>query len=100
MKSSKLYSDSPSIKKDGDGKPGIKKPSEATGEDIGTGGNPLPGSDGKMPIEDEHYAEHKSMHKRHQEEQTAMHERHAKDLKEMHGRHEKTSIPQKEKESE
>lgn len=92
-KSAKLYKDSPSIQKDEDGKPGIKKPSEATGENMGTEGNPIPGSDGKMPVNAEHESERKSMHKRHEEELSSMHERHGKDVAEMHKRHEKASKP-------
>lgn len=99
-KSSKLYKDSPSIEKGEDGKPGIKGPSKADGENMGTEGNPLPGSDGKMPVNEEHMAEHKAMHKRHQEEQVAMHDRHETDVKEMHKRHEKTKGKEAESTSE
>lgn len=67
----------------------VKKPTEADSQDMGLSGNPLPGEDGKMPINEQHEAERSSMHKRHEEEQKAMHERHRKDMSEMHKRHEK-----------
>lgn len=85
-KSSKMYDKSPSIKKDKDGKAKVDKPSKASMTDAGLEGNPLPGSDGTMPV-DQHEAERVSMHKRHEEEQKSMHDRHVKDLKEMHKRH-------------
>lgn len=84
----KLYDKSPSIKKDEDGKPGIQKPTKATGEDIGTEGNPLPGSDGKMPI-DTHQAEHEELAKRHVKELEDMHKRHKEDYHNMNKRHHK-----------
>lgn len=91
-KSKKLYGKSPKIEKDKDGKASMaKEPSEAEGESMGTEGNPLPGSEGKMPVHASHEAERKSMHKRHEEEQHAMHERHEKDMTEMHKRHEKAT---------
>lgn len=89
-KSSKLYKDSPKITKDDEGRPGVQKPDPADSENAGLEGNPLPGSEGKMPVNEEHMAEHKAMHKRHEEETKSMHERHESDLKEMHKRHEKT----------
>ncbi len=75
-KSSKLYSDSPSIKKDAEGGVGIQRPSEATSEDLGLSGNPLPGAGEKMPID---------IHEKMQD----MVERHAAELKDLHKRHEK-----------
>lgn len=83
-KSSKLYKDSPKIEKDEDGKPGIKKPSKADAEDMGTEGNPLPGAGDGMPVEDEQ-AEH--MHDRHARETKDMHKRHEDEMKDMHKRH-------------
>lgn len=75
-KSDKLYKDSPEIKKGDDGKPGVHKPSKATSENIGTGGNPLPtDGEGEMPV---------------QVKQTHdMHERHIQEMKDMHKRHQK-----------
>lgn len=94
-KSSKLYSDSPALKRDEEsGKVGVEKPSEADGENMGTEGNPIPGSDGKMPVGgDEHKAdmdELKATHSRHEDEQKSMFQRHKKDLEELHKRQEKS----------
>lgn len=70
-----MYKDSPEIKKDSEGKPGIQKPSKADAEDMAVSGNPLPGSEGEMPI---------------QVKQTHdMHERHIQEMKDMHKRHQK-----------
>lgn len=83
-KSAKLYSDSPKLKKDDTGKVGVEKPSEATKEDIGASGNPLPGTDGEMPVHTEHQemmerhaSEIKDMHKRHGKEHDKLMEKHA-----------------------
>lgn len=73
-KSEKMYKDSPKIEKDEEGKPGIKKPTQADGENMGVEGNPAPGSDGEMPI-DTH------------EKMQDMVERHASELKDLHKRH-------------
>lgn len=86
-KAEKLYNKSPSIAKDEDGKPGIKRPTEADGVDMGTEGNPLPNSDGKMPIE---------VHQRMSE----MLERHQNELKDMQKRHSKEAdkmVPKEDK---
>lgn len=83
-KSEKLYKNSPSIKRDEkDGSMKVEKPSKVDGQDMGTEGNPLPGSDGKMPIEvkqsvGDAMAE---MHGRHQNELKDMHKRHQDDFK-------------------
>lgn len=91
-KSKKMYGKSPTIEKDKDGKASMaKEPSEASSEDMGLAGNPLPGTPGEMPVAASHDAERKSMHKRHEEEQKSMHERHEKDMSEMHKRHEKAT---------
>lgn len=94
-KSKKLYGKSPSVGKDKDGKAELKKPTDASMEDAGLAGNPLPNEEGKMPVHMDHDAERKSMHKRHEEEQHSMHERHEKDMSEMHKRHEKASKTEK-----
>lgn len=73
-KSDKMYSSSPSIKKDAEGKPGIQKPTPAATDDAGLSGNPLPGSEGEMPI--------------HIKQINDMHERHGQEMKDMHKRHE------------
>lgn len=92
-KSERLYKDSPALKRDEEsGKVGVEKPSEADGENMGTEGNPIPGSDGKMPVDGEHKAnmdEVKATHDRHEKEQSAMHKRHQEDFKELHKRLEK-----------
>lgn len=85
-KSSKLYSDSPALKKDSDGKVGIEKPSQATATDIGTGGSPLPGTPGEMPVQA--HQEHQEMVERHSSELKDLHKRHGKEhekLMEKHG---------------
>lgn len=85
-KSDKMYKDTPSIKKDGDGKAAIKKPSDADKENMGLSGSPLPdsGSNDGMPIQvgemhDRHQKEMKDTHKRHEEEIKDMHKRHMKE---------------------
>lgn len=80
-KSEKLYKDSPSIKKDGDGKPKITKPTKADGENMGVEGNGLEGAGDKMPID--------LMHERHAKEMKDTHKRHQEEFKDMHDRHEK-----------
>lgn len=88
-KSKKMYKDSPSIEKNEDGKPGIKKPSKADGQDMGTEGNPLEGAGDGMPV-DPHQAERAELSKRHVEEIKDMHKRHEKDHEAMHSRHHAT----------
>lgn len=75
-KSDKLYSHSPSVKKDADGKAKLDKPSKTMMDSTGLGGNPLP-PDGaaEMPLHVKQYAD--------------MHERHHTELKDMHKRHQK-----------
>lgn len=85
-KSDKLYSKSPKIEKDGDGKPGISKPTEADAEDMGIGGDNLQGDQDQMPVQVEqmhkrHSTEVKDMHKRHEDEAKDVHKRHQKELK-------------------
>lgn len=82
-KSDKMYSKSPKIEKDSEGKVGIKKPTEANAEDMGVSGNPLPGSDGKMPIEI--HEKTQDMVERHAAEISDLHKRHAKEFKKLHG---------------
>lgn len=84
-KSDRMYSKSPKIEKDDKGKPGIKKPSEATKEDIGLSGNPSPGAGTSMPI-DVHETERLDLGKRHVDELKDMHKRHAEDFEKMHSR--------------
>ena len=95
-KHSKLYKDSPSIEKDDDGKPGIKRPSKADAESMGTEGNPLEGAGDGMPVgpdenedmanmHDRHARELKDTHKRHEDEVKDMHKRHAKEAKKLSG---------------
>lgn len=85
-KSDKLYSKSPKIEKDGDGKPGIKRPTEADAEDMGVGGDNTQGQQVQMPIQveqmhDRHSKEVKDMHARHEGEHKDMNKRHIKELK-------------------
>lgn len=94
-KSAKLYGDSPSLKRDKEsGAVGVKKPSEADAQDMGTEGNPLPGGGDGMPVavgqamEDmhgRHDKEMKDMHKRHEDEHKDMHKRHQKEVKKLAG---------------
>lgn len=74
QKSDKLYKKSPSIKRGDNGKVGISRPTEADSEDMGVSGNPLPGTEGQMPISIEQL-------------KSDMHERHMTELKDMHKRH-------------
>lgn len=85
-KSKRMYKDSPSIKKNEDGKPGIKKPTPADGENMGTEGNSLEGAGDGVPV-DPHQAERSELSKRHVEEIKDMHKRHEKDHEAMHKRH-------------
>ena len=85
-KSDRLYKDSPKVERKESGDVGISRPSEATGEDIGTDGSPLPGAGDGMPVaveqmHDRHSKEMGDMHKRHETEQKDMHKRHSKELK-------------------
>lgn len=84
-KSDKLYKDSPKIEKDGDGKPGIKKPSKADGENMGIEGNPQPGAGDGMPVPVDEKME--EMHGRHTREMKDMHKRHEDEHKDMNKRH-------------
>lgn len=122
-KSDTLYKDSPALKRDDKGKVGVEKPSEADGENMGIEGNPLPGSEGKMPIQaserremkhkhvTEHLAQHhrqetehenhaegdkKELHKKHEAEHKEMTERHHEEFRAMHKRHNKGEAPKKE----
>lgn len=81
-KSDKLYSDSPSLKRDKDsGEVGIKKPSEADAQNMGIEGSELPGAGDGMPVQVE------QMHGRHEKEFKDMHARHEAELKDTHKRH-------------
>lgn len=85
-RSEKLYKDSPKVGRNKDGDVGISRSSEATGEDIGTEGSPLPGAGDGMPVaveqmHDRHSTEMKDMHKRHEDEHKDMHKRHEKEIK-------------------
>lgn len=93
-KSDKMYKNSPTVKRDESGKVGIKRPSEADGEDMGTAGDNVAGDQGSMPIDaeqveqthDRHQTEMKDMHKRHQDETKDMHKRHAKEISKHFGK--------------
>lgn len=98
-KSDRMYKDSPSIKKDEEGKAKISKPEKkeakgevaekptpADGENMGLEGNPLPGTPGEMPV-DTHQAEHEELAKRHVQELKDMHKRHQADYESMNKRH-------------
>lgn len=80
-KSARLYKDSPSIKKDENGKPGIQKPTQADAEDMG-----IADSASEMPVNI-----HQSM--------SEMLERHSNELKDMQKRHSKEADGIKEKHS-
>lgn len=90
-KSGKLYSDSPSLKRDDkSGAVGVKKPSEADGENMGVEGAPLEGAGDGMPVQAEqmhkrHETEMKDMHKRHEDEHKDMNKRHLKEHKKLAG---------------
>lgn len=92
-KSDRLYSKSPKVERDTDGEVKIKKPAEATKEDIGLSGNPLPETEGEgeMPIaveqiHDRHQREMKDTHKRHEDEIKDMHKRHHKEISKAMGK--------------
>lgn len=115
-KSDKLYKDSPSVGRGEDGKPEIKRPSKADGENMGVDGKDEEGQDAEMPVDvhqagerrevkHRHVAEHLAMHhrqeqehamhgdadkkhlfKKHEEEHSSMQERHMTEIKDMHSR--------------
>ena len=119
-RSEKMYKDSPKLERGEDGNMGVKKPSPADAENMGTAGGAIPGTPGEMPVQahqaherremhhkhaHEHlqmhsrheldHAGHKEgdkseMHKRHEEELKGMHEKHHKEMKSMHEAHNKT----------
>lgn len=85
-KAKKLYKDSPSIEKDEDGKPGIRKPSQADAEDMGLAGSPAgEGSEGEMPIQV--HQKMTDMLERHQNELKDMQKRHSKEADQLHTKH-------------
>lgn len=92
-KSSKLYKDSPSLKRGESGEMGIEKPSDSDKEDMGLSGNPLPGGGDGMPV-DAHQAEREEMGKKHVQEHKDMNKRQEKEHEAMHARH--TAKPDKE----
>lgn len=97
-KADKMYSDSPSIKKSektgnsvvkkpSESSPPVEAPTEATKEDIGLSGNPLPGAnEGGLPI-DVHIQERTEVAKRHLQELKDMYKRHESEYDTMHKRH-------------
>lgn len=89
-----MYSKTPKIEKNADGKPGITRPKGDEADKAGTegAGSTLENAGEGIPV-DIHEKERSSMHKRHEEEQKAMHSRHDKDLKDMHSRHESVPLP-------
>src|ERR1017187_8676058 len=89
-KSDRLYKDSPKLERGEDGDVGVKKPSEADGEDMGTSGK-----EGEMPVAVHHSAERHELHHRHVHEALALHRRHETehathkgDKKPLHKKHE------------
>lgn len=72
-RSDKLYKDSPKMERDGDGKMGVKKPSEATAEDTGV----------TEPVPTEQL---KEMFARHHSERHDMDKRHLKEIKKHHAK--------------
>lgn len=94
-KSDKLYSRSPKIERDGDGKVGIKKPAPADEEDMGLKGDAMgEGDPDEMALSaeqldathDRHQKEMKDMHKRHEDETKDMHKRHSKEVAKHYGK--------------
>lgn len=97
-KSSKLYKDSPSLKRGEDGDVGVQKPSEADATDMGLAGETGQGEgaeQAQMPIETHQAHERRETKHRHVHEHLAMHHRHEMehvthtgDKKELHKKHE------------
>jgi len=75
-KSSRMYSQSPTIKRDDEGKTGISKPEPETKENMGLAGGALPGASEEQPI---HIKQFKDMHERHLTELKDMQKRHQKE---------------------
>lgn len=94
-KSDKLYSRSPKIERDGDGKVGIKKPAPADEVDMGLKGeSDVEGNPEEMALSAEqmdnthsrHQKEMKDMHKRQEDETKDMHKRHSKEMSKHYGK--------------
>lgn len=91
-KSERMYKDSPSVKKDADGKPEVRKgsmnereagkePAESDKTEAGEGGVPVQAEE----MHGRHMTEMKDMHKRHEDEHKDMHKRHEKETKKVFG---------------
>lgn len=102
MKSSKMYKDGPTMKKDEDGKPTVsktetkaEKASDRTQE--GMDGVKMEEKGDGMPIHGRHAMERRSLHHQHETEHAVhgdhdkkeMHARHEAAMKSLHGKHEK-----------
>lgn len=84
-KSDKLYSKSPSLKKDKEsGDVSVEKPKPADAEDAGLAGDNEDGDPAQMPISEEKVDD---MQKRHMKEMKDTHARHEGETKDMHKRH-------------
>lgn len=95
-KASKMYENSPEMKRDGeDGKMKITKAEKISARtNDGTEGMPI--HENGMPMDVRHAHERRDMHSRHETEhmmhkgdKKEMHGRHESEMKSMHGRHEK-----------
>lgn len=85
-KSDKMYSKSPKLERNEKGDVGIKKPTQADGENMGVSGDDEQGNPASMPIHPEQVDE---MQKRHMKEMKDTHARHEGEIKDMHKRHHK-----------
>lgn len=86
VKATKLYEKSPRLKRNESGEVAVEKPGKSAHQEqeLGLAGNKLPGTDGAMPIHDEHV---EKMHERHRDEMKSMHGRHEAEAGDMHKRH-------------
>lgn len=76
-KSDKLYKDSPSVERDKEsGEVGVKKPSEADGENMQVDGVKSDGEKGGMPVNVHQASERREVKHKHVGEHLAMHHRH------------------------
>lgn len=91
VKSERMYSTSPVIKRGEDGNLGIFRPSPASMDDMGLRGQTgsYGGGDNvsEMPVQTKQIMERMALHKKHEAERTGMHSKHEAEYTEMVARH-------------
>lgn len=91
MKSTRMYSASPMIKRGEDGVVAIMRPSPASMDDMSLRGQTgsYGGGDGtaEMPVQTKQIMERMALHKKHEADRTGMHSKHEAEYTEMVARH-------------